>query len=100
MSQVVLYPDGEKTLPAVQGFSTIVQVLAKSSDRSDILGTEKEAQAVTQQWLEYIVICITHAAVPATAKRILNVRMLYKVQSTYSYIENLYDDRLHSLLII
>ncbi|XP_018311869.1 eukaryotic translation elongation factor 1 epsilon-1 [Mycetomoellerius zeteki] len=62
----------EKNLPSIQGFSTIVQALVRSSKCSDILGNEKETQALIQQWLEYIVICINHADVPVNANRILN----------------------------
>ncbi|KYM81544.1 Eukaryotic translation elongation factor 1 epsilon-1 [Atta colombica] len=59
----------EKNL-SIQGFSTIVQALVRSSKCSDIL--EKETQALVQQWLEYIVICINYADVPINANRILN----------------------------
>ncbi|XP_011696597.1 PREDICTED: eukaryotic translation elongation factor 1 epsilon-1 [Wasmannia auropunctata] len=70
---VVFIPEYEKNLPSIQGFSTIVQALVKSSKCSDILGcNEKEAQALIQQWLEYIVICVNYADVPVNAKRILN----------------------------
>ncbi|XP_018374138.1 PREDICTED: eukaryotic translation elongation factor 1 epsilon-1 [Trachymyrmex cornetzi] len=70
---VVFIPEyAEKNLPSIQGFSTIVQELVRSSKCSDILGNEKETQALIQQWLEYIVICINYADVPVNANRILN----------------------------
>ncbi|XP_018406596.1 PREDICTED: eukaryotic translation elongation factor 1 epsilon-1 [Cyphomyrmex costatus] len=70
---IVFIPEyAEKNLPAIQGFSTIVQALVRRSKCSDILSNEKETQALIQQWLEYIVICINYADVPANAKRILN----------------------------
>jgi len=55
-----------------------VQALVKHSKCSDIL--EKETQALVQQWLEYIVICINYADVPINANRILNA------SATYMYI--------------
>ncbi|KAG5317411.1 MCA3 factor, partial [Pseudoatta argentina] len=70
---VVFIPEyAEKNLPSIQGFSTIVQALVRNSKCSDILGNEKETQALIQQWLEYIVIYINYADVPVNANRILN----------------------------
>ncbi|KYQ49492.1 hypothetical protein ALC60_11421, partial [Trachymyrmex zeteki] len=76
----------EKNLPSIQGFSTIVQALVRSSKCSDILGNEKETQALIQQWLEYIVICINHADVPVNANRILNARKELSLQQKAQYI--------------
>ncbi|KAL0116709.1 hypothetical protein PUN28_009962 [Cardiocondyla obscurior] len=69
---VIFIPEYENNLPSIQGFSTIVQTLVKNSKCTDILGNEKESRALTQQWLEYVVVCINYANVPANAKRILN----------------------------
>jgi len=75
--QIVFISEYEKNLSSLQGFSTIVQTLVRNSKCSDIFGNEKEVQASIQQWLEYIVICIDYANVPANVKRILNVSVIY-----------------------
>jgi len=64
-----------------------VQALVRNSKCSDIFANEKEAQASIQQWLEYIVICIDYADVPANVKRILNVSIIYIVLFTYICIK-------------
>ncbi|XP_011860625.1 PREDICTED: eukaryotic translation elongation factor 1 epsilon-1 [Vollenhovia emeryi] len=69
---VAVSPECEKNLPSIQGFGTIVQELVRRSKCSDIPDSEKQVQALTQQWLEYIVICINYGDVSANAKRILN----------------------------
>ncbi|XP_072757249.1 eukaryotic translation elongation factor 1 epsilon-1 [Anoplolepis gracilipes] len=66
---VVLVPECEKDSP-IQGFSTIIQALVASSKRSDMLCSEKEVQALTQQWLEYVAVCVNHADLPVNAKRV------------------------------
>ena len=55
----------------IGGFSTIIQCLIKNSKCPDILGDNKEVEALSRQWLEYAVICINYADTPANAKRIL-----------------------------
>lgn len=62
----------EKESKVTQGFSTIVQELTRASQRPDILGSEKEARALTRQWLEYATVCANHADSPQNTKRILN----------------------------
>nr|XP_050867177.1 eukaryotic translation elongation factor 1 epsilon-1 isoform X3 [Vespula vulgaris] len=52
-------------------FSTLIQTLVKNSIYPDILGNDKETQALTRQWLEYIIICINYADTSAHAKRVL-----------------------------
>ncbi|KYN43099.1 hypothetical protein ALC56_02474 [Trachymyrmex septentrionalis] len=84
---VVFIPEyAEKNLPSIQGFSTIVQALVRNSKCSDILGNEKETQALIQQWLEYIVICINYADVPVNANRILNARKELSLQQKAQYV--------------
>ncbi|XP_020295601.1 eukaryotic translation elongation factor 1 epsilon-1 [Pseudomyrmex gracilis] len=68
---IVLGPESKDSLP-IQGFSTIVQALLRRSKYSDLLGNDKEAQALTQQWLEYITVCINYADLPANAKRVFH----------------------------
>ncbi|KAF7381232.1 hypothetical protein HZH68_016107 [Vespula germanica] len=52
-------------------FSTLIQTLVKNSIYPDILGNDKETQALTRQWLEYIIICINYADTSAHVKRVL-----------------------------
>ncbi|XP_025269849.1 eukaryotic translation elongation factor 1 epsilon-1 [Camponotus floridanus] len=69
---IILIPEcGKNTLP-IQGFSTIIQALVASSKCSNMLCSEKEVQALTQQWLEYVTVCVNHADLPVNAKRELN----------------------------
>lgn len=75
--QVVLVPECEKDSPPIQGFSTIIQALVASSKCSDMLCSEKEVQALTQQWLEYVAVCVNHADLPVNAKRVFNVISWY-----------------------
>ncbi|XP_043683926.1 eukaryotic translation elongation factor 1 epsilon-1 isoform X1 [Vespula pensylvanica] len=56
---------------SVTYFSTLIQTLVKNSIYPDILGNDKETQALTRQWLEYIIICINYADTSAHAKRVL-----------------------------
>ncbi|XP_014474523.1 PREDICTED: eukaryotic translation elongation factor 1 epsilon-1 [Dinoponera quadriceps] len=62
----------EKKSPLLQGFNTIIQMLATNSKCTDIFGKDKESQARSQQWLEYITVCVNHMDFPLNAKRILN----------------------------
>jgi len=57
----------------IQGFVTIVRELARISEYPDILGSEKEIQVLTQQWLEYATVCASYVDLPQNTKRILNV---------------------------
>ncbi|XP_039305884.1 eukaryotic translation elongation factor 1 epsilon-1 isoform X2 [Solenopsis invicta] len=62
-----------KSVQNVSSFSTTVQTLVRSSNYSSaLLDNKKEIRALIQQWLEYIVICMNHADVPANAKKVLN----------------------------
>lgn len=54
-----------------------MQALLKRSKYSDLLGNDKEVQALTQQWLEYITVCVNYADLPANAKRVFYV--IYKI---------------------
>lgn len=81
---VIFTSEYEKNLSSIRGFSTIVQALVKSSKYTNILSDKKETQALIQQWLEYIVICINYADIPINAKRILNE--LNTVLKDISYI--------------
>ncbi|XP_011647353.1 eukaryotic translation elongation factor 1 epsilon-1 isoform X2 [Pogonomyrmex barbatus] len=65
-------PEYKENLLSIQGFSTIVQALARKSKYSNILGNEKETRALTQQWLEYVITCVNYVDIPANAKRVLN----------------------------
>jgi len=58
---------------SIQGFGTIVRELARASEYPDILGSEKETQALTQQWLEYATVRASYADLPQNTSRILNV---------------------------
>ncbi|XP_076234858.1 aaRS-interacting multifunctional protein 3 [Calliopsis andreniformis] len=55
----------------IEGFSTIIQSLIKNSKFPDILGNDKEIEALSRQWLEYAVVCVNYADTPANAKRIM-----------------------------
>ncbi|XP_066586914.1 eukaryotic translation elongation factor 1 epsilon-1 [Prorops nasuta] len=55
----------------IQGFSTLIQALVKNSKCPGILGNDKEMQALTRQWLEYIVLCISYSDSGANTIRIL-----------------------------
>lgn len=61
----------------IEGFSTIIQSLIKNSRCSDILGDNKEIEALSRQWLEYAVLCVNYAETPANAKRILLVSLIH-----------------------
>lgn len=71
--QIVLVPECKNNSQSIQGFSTIIEVLVRSSKCPEILGSEKEVQALTKQWLEYAIVCVNHADLPANAKKVLNV---------------------------
>lgn len=69
---VTFVPECDKNSPPIQGFSTVIQALVANSKCSDMLRSEREVQALTQQWLEYVAVCINHADLPVNAKRVLN----------------------------
>jgi len=71
--QIILVPKCKNNSQPIQGFSTVIQALVRSSKCPEILGSEKEVQALTQQWLEYAVVCVDYADLPVNAKRVLNV---------------------------
>lgn len=77
MFQIILVPECEKNSPPIQGFSTIIQALVASSKCSNMLSSEKEVQALTQQWLEYVAVCVNQADLPVNAKRVFNVMSWY-----------------------
>ncbi|KAL2735702.1 eukaryotic translation elongation factor 1 epsilon-1 isoform X1 [Vespula squamosa] len=64
-------------------FSTLIQTLVKNSICPDILGNDKETQALTHQWLEYIIICINYADTSAHAKRVLKELNIALSDHTY-----------------
>ncbi|KAI4500871.1 hypothetical protein M0802_004082 [Mischocyttarus mexicanus] len=69
-------------------FSTLIQTLVKNSKHPDILGNNKETQALTRQWLEYIVICINYADTSANVRKVLNeLNMVLKDQTYLSGTE-------------
>lgn len=72
-----------KTQTIIEGFGTIIQALVKSSQCPDILGNDNEMQALSRQWLEYAVVCISYANNPATAKRVLKELNLALKNNTY-----------------
>ncbi|XP_032663837.1 eukaryotic translation elongation factor 1 epsilon-1 [Odontomachus brunneus] len=80
---ILLASGNEKNSPPVQGFNTIIQALAKNSKYIDIIGREKETQARSQQWLEYITVCVNHADFPFNAKKILNELNTALIDVTY-----------------
>lgn len=68
----ILYaPECNTNLSPFRGFCTIIQILARKSKCSNLLDSEREAQALSQQWLEYITVCVNHVALPLDIKRIL-----------------------------
>lgn len=73
--QIVLVPECKNNSQSIQGFSTIIQALVRSSKCPEILGSEKEVQALAQQWLEYAAVCVNHADIPVNARRVLNVNI-------------------------
>ncbi|XP_015597860.1 eukaryotic translation elongation factor 1 epsilon-1 isoform X1 [Cephus cinctus] len=58
---------------SLEGFSTIVQTLVKLSKFSNILGKDAVTQALTRQWLEYVVLNVNYADNLKNVKRILKV---------------------------
>lgn len=54
-------------------FTTFIQTLVKNSRCPDILGNDKETQALVRQWLEYIINCVNYADTSVHAKRVLKV---------------------------
>lgn len=69
---IVLVPEYKNDSQPIQGFSTIIQELVKSSKYPEILGSEKEVQALTQQWLEYAAVCANHADQSVDGKKVFN----------------------------
>ncbi|XP_076284421.1 aaRS-interacting multifunctional protein 3 isoform X1 [Lasioglossum baleicum] len=67
----------------IEGFGTIIQSLIKNSKCPDILGNNKEVEALSRQWLEYAVVCINYADTPANAKRILQELNVALRDNTY-----------------
>lgn len=57
----------------VEGFSTIVQALVADSKDPNVLGNNKLEQALTKQWLEYIVLYLNYGDIPANSRKILKV---------------------------
>ncbi|XP_063981686.1 eukaryotic translation elongation factor 1 epsilon-1 [Diachasmimorpha longicaudata] len=58
---------------SIEGFSTIIQAYANLSKQQDLhLGnSDRITQTLVRQWLEYAVMCINYADMPANAKRVL-----------------------------
>ncbi|XP_015188117.1 PREDICTED: eukaryotic translation elongation factor 1 epsilon-1 [Polistes dominula] len=73
-------------LPATEPvlyFSTLIQALVKNSKYPDILGNDKETQALTRQWLEYILICINYADTSANVRKVLKELNMVLSDQTY-----------------
>ncbi|XP_015597861.1 eukaryotic translation elongation factor 1 epsilon-1 isoform X2 [Cephus cinctus] len=68
---------------SLEGFSTIVQTLVKLSKFSNILGKDAVTQALTRQWLEYVVLNVNYADNLKNVKRILKELNLILRKSTY-----------------
>ncbi|XP_043255169.1 eukaryotic translation elongation factor 1 epsilon-1 [Colletes gigas] len=71
MNENVIISTEQTTNQKIEGFSTIIQSLIKNSKCSDILGSNKETEALTRQWLEYTVVCVNYADIPSNGKRVL-----------------------------
>ncbi|XP_035724876.1 eukaryotic translation elongation factor 1 epsilon-1-like [Vespa mandarinia] len=69
---------------SVMYFTTFIQALVKNSRYPNILGDDKETQALTRQWLEYIINCVNYADTPAHAKRVL--KELNAALSDHTYL--------------
>ncbi|XP_054011120.1 eukaryotic translation elongation factor 1 epsilon-1 [Hylaeus anthracinus] len=67
----------------IEGFSTIIQSLIKNSKCPDLLGCDKEVEALSRQWLEYAVVCVSYADTPANAKRIFQELNTVLKDNTY-----------------
>ncbi|XP_011142962.1 eukaryotic translation elongation factor 1 epsilon-1 [Harpegnathos saltator] len=80
---ILLDLENKENTSSIQGFNTIVQALARNSKYADILGKEKETKARSQQWLEYVTVCVNHADFPLNAKRVLNELNAALIDVTY-----------------
>ncbi|XP_029163700.1 uncharacterized protein LOC114935124 isoform X2 [Nylanderia fulva] len=89
---VVLIPESEKNSPLIQGFSTVIQALVAKSKCSDLLCGEKEVQALTQQWLEYVAVCVNHADLSINAKRVLNKELNRQEKAQYIHVSRWFDN--------
>ncbi|XP_076165102.1 aaRS-interacting multifunctional protein 3 isoform X2 [Ptiloglossa arizonensis] len=62
---------------------TIIQSLIKDSKCPDILGINKEIEALSRQWLEYAVVCVNYADTPTNAKRVMQELNTVLKDNTY-----------------
>ncbi|XP_011302504.1 eukaryotic translation elongation factor 1 epsilon-1 [Fopius arisanus] len=68
----------------IEGFSSIIQAYANLSKEQELhLGKDRITQTLVRQWLEYAVICVNYADVPANARRVLKELNIALRDNTY-----------------
>ncbi|KAF3428306.1 hypothetical protein E2986_05330 [Frieseomelitta varia] len=82
MQENVVVATKRESNQKIEGFSTIIQSLIENSN-PDILGVNNEMKALSQQWLEYAVICINYADTPNNAKKVLQELNVTLTDKTY-----------------
>ncbi|CAD1481132.1 unnamed protein product, partial [Heterotrigona itama] len=76
----------------IEGFSTIIQSLIENSKYPDILGVNNEMKALSQQWLEYAVVCINYADTPNNAKKVLQRELTHQEKAQYVHVSRWFDN--------
>lgn len=79
----VIVATDTSTNRTIRGFGTIIQALIRNSKYSEILGNDKETQALSRQWLEYAVVCVNYADTGVNEKRVLKELNTALRNSTY-----------------
>ncbi|KAK9304072.1 hypothetical protein QLX08_004447 [Tetragonisca angustula] len=83
MQENVVVATKRESNQKIEGFSSIIQSLIENSKYPDILGVNNEMKALSQQWLEYAVICINYADTPSNAKKVLQELNVTLTDKTY-----------------
>ncbi|KAK1117688.1 hypothetical protein K0M31_015631 [Melipona bicolor] len=83
MQENVVVATKRESNQKIEGFSTIIQSLIENSKHSDILGVNNETKALSQQWLEYAVVCINYADIPSNARKVLQELNVTLTDKTY-----------------
>ncbi|XP_015123689.1 eukaryotic translation elongation factor 1 epsilon-1 [Diachasma alloeum] len=68
----------------IEGFSSIIQAYANLSKQQELhLGSDRITQTLVRQWLEYAVMCVNYADIPANTKRVLKELNIALRDNTY-----------------
>ncbi|XP_017879564.1 eukaryotic translation elongation factor 1 epsilon-1 [Ceratina calcarata] len=83
MQDNVIVSTNQDSNKKLEGFSTVIQYLTRTSKYPDLLGSDNEIQSLSRQWLEYAVVCVNYADAPANARRVLQELNVALRDNTY-----------------